>query len=49
MRRGAAISLLSLSLIVSQGAFLGYFLLAPKCPKEKVTLWEGLLYLMLAS
>ena len=27
----------------------GDFLLAPECPIEKVTLWEGYLYLMLGS
>ena len=37
----AEISLLSLKLRVSQGAPIGDFLLAPACPIEKVTLWEG--------
>jgi len=45
VRSGAEIVLLRLRLNVSQGASLGDFLLAPVCPMEKVTLWEGLLYL----
>ena len=44
VRSGAEIGLLSLRLSVSQGASLGDFLLAPVCPIEKVTLWEGFLY-----
>ena len=31
------------------GGHLGDFLVTPACPIEKVTLWEGLLYLMLGS
>jgi len=46
---GAQIGLLSLTLSVSQVASLGEFLLAPACPIEKVTLWEGFLYLTLGS
>jgi len=42
IRSGAEIGPLSLRLSVSQGAPLGDFLLAPACPIEKVTLWEGL-------
>jgi len=45
VRSGAEIGLLNLRLSVSQGASLGDFLLAPACPIEKVTLWEGFLYL----
>ena len=41
----AEIGLLSFWRRISQGASLGDFLLAPKCPIEKVTLWVGLLYL----
>jgi len=33
----------------SKGASLGDFLLAPTCPIEKVTLWEGFLYLTSGS
>ena len=36
-------------LSVSQGVSLGDFLLAPTCPIEKLTLWEGFLYLTLGS
>ena len=39
--------LLNLRFSVSQEASLGDFLLAPTCPIEKVTLWEGFLYLSL--
>jgi len=49
VRKGAEIGLLSLRLSVSQGASLGDFLLAPACPIEKVTLWEGFLYLTSGS
>jgi len=45
VRSGAEVGLLSLRLSVSQGASLGDFLLAPACSIEKVTLWEGFLYL----
>jgi len=45
VRSGAEIGLLSLRPSVSQGASLEGFLLAPACPIEKVTLWEGFLYL----
>jgi len=31
--------------VVFQGGSLRDFLLAPACPMEKVTLWEGFLYL----
>jgi len=49
VRSGAEIGFLSLRLSVSQGASLGDFLLAPPCPVEKVTLWEGFLYLTSGS
>jgi len=49
VRSGAEIGLLSLTLSVSQGASLGDFLHAPACPIEKVTLWEGFLYLTSGS
>jgi len=49
VRSGAEIGLLSLRQSVSQGASLGDFLLAPACPIEKVTLWEGVLYLTSGS
>ena len=42
VRSGAEIGPLSLWFSVSQGASLGDFLLAPACPIEKVTLWDGL-------
>ena len=45
VKSGAESGLLSLRLSVSQGASLGDFLLASACPVEKVTLWEGFLYL----
>ena len=48
-RSGAEVGLLSLRLSVSQGSSLGDFLLAPACPIEKVTLWEGSLYLTSGS
>ena len=41
----AEIGVLGLRFCVSRGASLGDFLLAPVYPIEKVTLWEGLLYL----
>jgi len=31
---------------ISQSTSLGDFLLAPACPIDKITLWEGLLYLL---
>ena len=49
VRSGAEIGLQILSLSVSQGVSLGDFLLAPVCPIEKITLWEGFLYLTLGS
>ena len=49
VRSGAEIGLVSLRLGVSHGASLGDFLLAPACPIEKVTLWEGFLYLTSGS
>jgi len=49
VRSGAETGLLSLRLSVSQGASLGYFLLAPACPIEKVTLWVCFLYLTSGS
>ena len=49
IRSDAEIGLLSLRHSVSQGASLTDFLLAPACPIEKVTLWEGFLYLMSGS
>ena len=49
VRSAAEIGLLSLKLSLSQGASLGDFLLAPACPIEKVTLWEGFLYLTSGS
>ena len=42
----AEISLLSLRFNVYQDASLGDFLLAPACPIEKVTQWEGFVYLI---
>jgi len=47
VRSRAEIDRLSLRLRVFRGESLGDFLLAPVCPIEKVTLLEGLLYLML--
>lgn len=35
--------------LVSQGAPLKVFLVAPACPVDKVTLWERLLFLMSGS
>jgi len=49
VRGDAKIGLLGLRLSVSQGASLRDFQLAPACPIEKVTLWEGLLYLTSGS
>ena len=49
VRSGAEIGLLNLRLSISQGASLGDFLLAPACPIEKVSLWEGFLYLTSGS
>ena len=49
VRTRAEIGLLSLRLSFSQGASLGDFLLAPACPIDKVTLWEGFLYLTSGS
>ena len=46
---GCRYGLLSLLFKASQGASLGNFPLAYVCPIEKVTLWEGLLYLMSES
>jgi len=46
VRSGAEIGLLSVRLSVFKGASLGDFLLAPVCPIEKVTLWEGFVYLI---
>jgi len=49
VRKDVKISLLNLRLSVSQGALLGDFLLAHACSIEKITLWEGLLYLKSGS
>ena len=49
VKSGAEIGPLTLRLSVSQGAPLGDIQFAPACPIEKVTLWEGFLYLMLGS
>jgi len=49
VRRGAENGLLRLRLSVFQDTSLGDFLLAPACPIEKVTLWEGFLYLTSGS
>jgi len=49
VRSGAEIGLMSFRLSVSQGASLGDFLLAPACPVEKETLWEGFFYLTSGS
>ena len=49
VRGGAEIGLLSLRLSVSQGESLGDFLFATACPIERVTLWEGFLYLTSGS
>ena len=49
VRSGAEIGLLSLRFSVAKGVSLGDFLLAPTCPIEKVTIWEGSLYLTLRS
>ena len=48
-RSVAEIGLLSLRLSISQGVSLVDFPLAPTCPIEKVTLWEGFFYLTSGS
>ena len=48
-KSGAEIGPLSLWLSCSKSASLGDSLLAPTSPIEKVTLWEGLLYLTSGS
>jgi len=49
VRSGVAVGLLSRRLSISQRVSLGDFLLAPACPIEEVTLWEGFLCLMSGS
>jgi len=49
VRSGAETGLLSLRLSASQGAPFRDFLLVPACPIEKVTQWEGFLYLTSGS
>lgn len=49
VRSGAEISLRSPWLTVWHGLSLGDFLLAHACSIEKITLWEGLLYLKSGS
>ena len=49
VRSGTEIGLLSFRLSVSQGESLGDFLHAPTCSIEKITLWEGFLYLTSGS
>jgi len=49
VRSGAEIGLLSLRLSISQGASLGDLLHAPACPIDRLTLWEGSLYLTSGS